>query len=102
MIFVNSYTFLKLIYSTIERPYSPTASGEDYIQMHEEDGKAADTIEYYYPEELPVDVGPTTDYELVESPTANGNGTQSELKLPPTSANPSYINWEVKKVEQTQ
>ena len=80
-----------MIYSTIERPYSPTASDEDYVEIHEEDGIAADTIEYHYPEESPVDVGPATDYELVvvESPTAKGNGTQSELQMPPTTANPS-------------
>ena len=84
---------LKLIYSTIEGPYSPTASDEDYVEMHEEDSKATDTIEYHYPEESPVGVDPTTDYELVvvDSPTAEENGAQLELKIPPTNANPSYV-----------
>ena len=83
-----------MIYSTIEGPYSPTASDEDYVEMYEEDSKAADTMEYHYPEEeSPVGVEPTTDYELVvvDSPTAEGNGTQLELKIPPTNANPSYV-----------
>ena len=81
--------------SSNERPYSPTASDEHYAQIREEDGNATDTIQYDYPEEpsLSVDDGPTTDYELVDIPTAaepEGNETQPVSKVLHINPNPSY------------
>ena len=91
MIKIVDYEYCRINDSAIERPYSPTASDEDYAQIREEDGNATDTIQYYYPEESSVaDVGPTTDYELVDIPTAEGNETQPVSKIPPINPNPSY------------
>ena len=62
---------------TIERSYSPTASDENYAQIHEEDGNTTDTIQYHYPvESSVVDVGHTADYGPVDIPTVEGNETQ--------------------------
>ena len=76
-----------------QRPYSPTASDEGYVQIHKEDGMANDTTYYQYPEETLVDAGPTTasDYEVVviDSSTVERNDTPEMF---PTTANTSHIS----------